>query len=133
MKLKFKEDPKEWRKSALMTALGLAVLSSLLRWRRVLPVPVWAAVLCGLAIVAAAALLRPRWFRAYYRGSTKMGFVISQFAGYAVLALFFLIIITPLGLMMRLFGKDPLRLRRPPGAETYWSEVRRKSSLDQLF
>jgi len=30
-------------------------------------------------------------------------------------------------------GKDPLRLRRPDGAGSYWSEVRRTSSLDRLF
>jgi len=133
MKLKLKEDPKEWRKAAWMSALGLTVLSSLLRWRRVLPVAVWALILFLLASVAAAAALRPRWFRGYYRFTSKLGFRISQFAGYVVLAILFVFIITPLGLVMRLLGKDPLRLRRPSGVETYWSEIRRKSSLDRLF
>jgi hypothetical protein len=133
MKLKLKEDPKEWRKAALMSALGLAVLSSLLRWRRVLPVAAWVLVLCLLAAVAVAAALRPPWFRGYYRVSARLGFAISQMAGRIVLALFFFIILTPLGLVLRLFGKDPLRLRRPVGVESYWSEVRRKSSLDRLF
>ena len=133
MKLKLKEDPKEWRKAAWMSALGLTVLSSLLRWRRVLPVAVWALILFLLASVAVAAALRPRWFRGYYRFTSKLGFRISQFAGYVVLAILFVFIITPLGLVMRLLGKDPLRLRRPSGVETYWSEIRRKSSLDRLF
>jgi hypothetical protein len=34
---------------------------------------------------------------------------------------------------LRMLGKDPLRLRRPTGAESYWSEVRPKSSLERLF
>jgi len=133
MKLKLKEEPKEWRKAALMSALGLTVLSSVLRWRRVLPVAAWAAALCLLAVVAVAAALRPRWFRGYYRFSAKVGFALSQAAGYVVLAIFFVIVITPLGLIMRMLGKDPLRLRRPAGAESHWSEIRRKSSLDRLF
>ena len=133
MKLKLKEEPKEWRKAAWMSALGLALLSSLLRWRRVLPVAAWAAALCLLAALAVAAALRPRWFRGYYRFSAKVGFGLSHTAGVVVLALLFFIVVTPLGLAMRMLGKDPLRLRRPAGTGTHWSEVRRKSSLDRLF
>lgn len=133
MKLILKEEPKEWRKAALMSALGLAVLSSMLCWRRVVPPLVWALVLFLLAGVAVASAFRPKWFRGYYRFSTKLGFGLSRIAGYAVLALFFFVVITPLGMVLRIFGKDPLRLRRPSGAESYWSEVREQSSLDRLF
>ncbi len=133
MKLKLKEEPKEWRKAACLSALGLAILSSLLCWRRVLPVAAWGVVLCLLAALAVAAALRPRWFRGYYRFSAKVGFGLSQMAGRTVLVLLFFIVVTPLGLAMRMLGKDPLRLRRPAGAESYWSEVRRQSTLDRLF
>jgi hypothetical protein len=133
MKLKLKEEPKEWRKAAWMSALGLAIFSSLLRWRRVLPATAWELVLCVPAALVVLAALRPRWFRGYYRFSAKLGFAFSQLAGCAVLALFFFIVLTPLGLVLRMLGQDPLRLRRPPGATSYWSEVRPKSSLDRLF
>jgi ABC-type uncharacterized transport system permease subunit len=133
MKLKLKEEPREWRKAVWLSALGLALLSSLLRWRRVLPGRGWAAVLCLLAALAVAAAVRPRWFRGYYRFSARLGFCVSQLAGAIILALFFFIIITPLGLAMRMLGKDPLRLRRVAGIQSYWSEVRRESSLDRLF
>jgi len=133
MKLDLKEEPKEWRKAAWMSALGLALLSSLLRWRRVLPVAAWGLVLCLLAALAVAAALRPRWFRAYYRFSARLGFAISRVAGWAVLALLFFIVITPLGLVLRMLGKDPLRLRRPAGAASYWTATPPKSSLERLF
>jgi len=133
MKLKLKEDPKEWRKSAWMTALGLALFSSMLRWRHILPAAAWGIVLGLLTTLAAAAAVQPAWFRGYYRFSTKLGFQISKIAGYVILTLFFFIIITPIGLIMRILGKDPLRMRRQAGAESYWSKVRGKSSLDRLF
>jgi hypothetical protein len=133
MKLKLKEEPREWRKAVWMSALGLALLSSLLRWRRALPVTAWGLLLCVLAALAVAAARRPRWFRGYYRFSAKLGFALSQMAGRAVLVLLFFIVVTPLGLVLRMLGQDPLRLRRPVGAESYWSEVRGKSSLDRLF
>jgi hypothetical protein len=133
MKLILKEEPQEWRKAALMSALGFALMSCLLRWRHVLPLTAWFAVLCLLALIAICALCRPRWFRGYYRFTTKMGFGFSRLLGFVVLGFFFFVVITPLGLFLRLLGKDPLRLRRPANANSYWSEVRGQSSLDRLF
>jgi len=133
MKLKFKEDPKEWRKSALLTALGLAILSSLLRWRRHLPVNAWYAVLGVLAIAAIIALFRPRWCRGWYRLSLRLGYYSSQFAGRVVLMLFFMLVLTPVGLVLRLAGKDPLQLKRPRDAATCWQPAKDSSPLDRLF
>ena len=133
MKLILKEDPKEWRKAAWMTALGLGLLSCLLRWRRVLPAGAWEMALGLLAGVAVVAALRPGLFRGYYRVSARGGFWISRTAGRAVLAVLFFILITPLGLVLRILGKDPLRLRRSGKAESYWLEARKESPLDRMF
>jgi hypothetical protein len=133
MKLIFKEDPKEWRKSALLTALGLAILSSVLRWRKHLPANVWLALLGFLVVVAICAVLRPRWFRGWYRLSLRLGFYSSQFIGRCVLLLFFVFIITPLGLVMRLAGKDSLQLKRPRDVRTCWRPAKDASPLDRLF
>jgi hypothetical protein len=133
MKLNYKEDPKEWRKSALLTALGLAILSSLLRWRRHLPARVWLALLALLGLVAICAVLQPRWFRGWYRLSLRLGFYSSQFLGRGVLLVFFIFVLTPLGWVLRLMGKDPLQLRRPDRATTCWHEAKDCSPLDRLF
>ncbi|MGA2747806.1 MAG: SxtJ family membrane protein [Verrucomicrobiota bacterium] len=131
MKLNLSEDPKEWRKAAWMSALGLAVLGTLLRWRRVLPVAAWIIALCALAAVAAAAA-RPRWFRGWYRFSARLGFGFSRLLGRILLALFFFVIMAPPGVIMRRMGKDPLRLKRPSG-NSHWSAARPASPLDRLF
>jgi hypothetical protein len=133
MKLIYKEDPKEWRKSALLAALGLAILSSFLRWRRHLPVNFWHALLALLGLVAICAVLQPRWFRGWYRLSLRLGFYSSQFIGRCVLAVFFIFILTPLGWVLRLMGKDPLQLKRPHNAATYWHQARDCNPLDRLF
>ncbi len=133
MKLNFKEDPKEWRKSALLTALGMAILSSLLRWRKHLSVNVWLAVLVLLAAVAILAVLQPRWFCGWYRLSLRLGFYSSQFIGRCVLLLFFIFVITPLGFVLRLAGKDSLQLKRPHNVTTYWHASKDSSPLDRLF
>ncbi len=133
MRLKFKEDPKEWRKTALLTATGLAVLATVLCWRRVLPPTVWVVILSALVGAGCGACLRPRWFRGYYRLSQRLGFHFSQGVGYVILALFFLLVMTPLGLGLRLLRKDLLRLKRNQKAGTYWSPARETGSLDRLF
>jgi Saxitoxin biosynthesis operon protein SxtJ len=133
MKLIYKEDPKEWRKSVLLTVLAVVVISGLLRWRKVIPANTWYIVFAVLGIVALAAMLKPRWFRCYYRVSLRWGFASSQFVGRCVLAALFIFIMTPLGWVFRLAGKDPLQLKRPCGATSYWHQAKDSGPLDRLF
>ena len=133
MKLKFREDPKEWRKQAWLAAFGIALISSVLRWRRVVAPPVWLAVLAVAASFVICAWLRPRWFRGYYRFSMRLGFASSRILGFVALVVFFVLIVTPLGLVLRLAGKDPLQLKRPLKAGTFWQPARDPNPLDRLF
>src|SRR6266404_8947118 len=119
MNVKLKEDPREWRKTTLLTALGLAFLSTVLRWRHVLHVGYWAAALVAMSIIALSACFRPRWYRGFYRISIRIGFHLSQAIARVLLALIFLLLIVPLGVLLRLAGKDPLRLKRDPSSSTY--------------
>lgn len=133
MKIRYKEDPRAWRKSTLLTVLGLALLSSLLRWRRVLGSEVWLGALAVLSCVAAAACIRQGAFRAYYRFSTWAGFWSSQAVARVILTLMFFLIFLPAGLLMRLLGKDPLHLRRRGGTTSYFVSAKASSPLDRLF
>ncbi len=133
MKLNLKDEPKEWRKSALLAAFGLALISSLLRWRHVLTNEKWLVILAVLAVVAVAAISQPRWFRGHHLFSMRLGFAVSQFLGRVFLILFFIFIVTPLGWILRLAGKDLLQLKRPSDAETYWLKAKDCGPLDRLF
>jgi hypothetical protein len=93
----------------------------------------WYALLVVLGVVAICAVLQPRWFRGWYRLSLRLGFYSSQFVGRCVLAVFFVFIITPLGFMLRLAGKDALQLKRPHNAATYWHQSKDYGPLDRLF
>jgi hypothetical protein len=133
MKPNLKDEPREWRKSALMTALGLVVLSSVLRWRHVLTNKTWFMLLALFGVIALCALWQPRWFRGYHRFSMKLGLVLSRFFGRLLLVVFFFLILTPVGLILRLIGKDALQLRRRHKATTYWQPAKDYSPLDRLF
>lgn len=54
----------------------------------------------------------------------RFGLLLHMIVSPVVLALIFYACITPIGFLMRLSGKDPLRLRFEPNSGTYW--VRRQ-------
>jgi multisubunit Na+/H+ antiporter MnhG subunit len=133
MELNLKDEPKEWRKSALLAALGLALISSVLRWRHALGNGKWLSILSVLAVIAICAALQPRWFRGYHLFSMRAGFLVSRILGRILLMLFFLFILTPVGWILRITGKDSLQLKRLPDATTYWQPSKETSPLDRLF
>jgi hypothetical protein len=79
----------------------------------------------SIAIAAAfalAALLFPRILTPLNRAWTRFGLLLHKIVSPIVLGFLFYIVVTPLGLLMRLLGKDPLRLRWDRQSSTYWIE-----------
>ena len=50
----------------------------------------------------------------------RFGAVLHDIVNPVIMGLLFVTSIVPIGLLMRLLGKDFLRLRRDPSAATYW-------------
>jgi len=134
MKPKLKENPREWIKFTLASCAALALLAALTYWRkRAFGPGVLAAILAALAIAAGCCLARPAWFRTFYRGGMTLGFYVGQVMGRVLLTLFFVCALTPLGLLLRLLGKDFLRLRKDPKAATYLRTAKPLGPLDKQF
>jgi hypothetical protein len=114
-------DPRTERASARSFALALAAgLLILALW----PVVngslhrAWAVI---ASISAAAVGLFAPWLAVRpRRGWVRLGQLLGNIAGPAAMAIVFFLAVTPTGLVLRLLGKDPLRLRPEPGAKTYW-------------
>jgi hypothetical protein len=82
------------------------------------PVRWWA---LGVAVVLAAlALLWTTTLAPLNKLWTKLGVLLYRIVSPVVMALLFYVTVTPIALLMRLLGKDPLRLRPDPGAASYW-------------
>ena len=133
MKLRLKEDPREWRKFGLCSALVLALLTGLVCWRGWVSSPVAVAVLTALLAVALLAVARPSSLRGPYHVGMKVSHALGRVVAPLVLGVIFLLVVTPLGLLLRLLGKDLLRLRRTPGAATYWQPVTGSRDLTKMF
>ena len=82
----------------------------------------WALALSGVFI--ALALAAPRQLGPLNRLWTRFGLLLSRVMNPLVLGLLFFAVVTPMGLVMRALGKDPLRRRFERGAASYWIERR---------
>lgn len=80
----------------------------------------WTWWLGGSALFALVALACPGVLGPLNRLWMKFGLLLAAVISPIVLGLVFYLCITPIGFLMRLFGKDPLRLRLDRKADTYW-------------
>ncbi len=133
MSLKLKEDPREWMKFTAAIAVSVGALTVLL-WKRQI---VSQTVLTFAMLLASAALsiclVRPGWFRRAYRVGMTVSFHLGQVVGKIVLAVFFWLVLTPMGLLLRLWGKDLLAMRRRTESTTYWQPARISDQFDRQF
>ena len=84
------------------------------------PVRWWAAgvaaVLLGLALLAPRTLVLPN------RLWTNFGELLHRIVSPVVMSLLFIVAVVPTAIMLRLMGRDPLRLKFDRKAMTYWQK-----------
>ncbi|PCK08158.1 MAG: hypothetical protein COA42_10575 [Alteromonadaceae bacterium] len=75
----------------------------------------------GVAVVLGViTLIKPSLFKPFNFVWFKFGMLLGHIIAPLVMMLIFFLVVTPIGLLMRLFGKDPLRLKRKADQNTYW-------------
>jgi Saxitoxin biosynthesis operon protein SxtJ len=81
------------------------------------PLRAWALGLGGLLIVPA--LVYPALLRGPHRVWMAAGGLLGWINSRIILSIFFYVILTPVGVFLRLLGKDPMRRRYDPKAGSY--------------
>jgi Saxitoxin biosynthesis operon protein SxtJ len=124
--------PAEGRKFGLMVGGAFLLLAALL-WRRVhLPAAAVSGALGGVLVLGGLAW--PSQLGPVYRAWMALARAISKVTTPIFMSVIFFLVLTPAGLLVRLFGHRPLT--RPHGAGTYWHsrpEGERRSALDHQF
>ena len=80
----------------------------------------WSFVVGGTFLLLA--LLFPQTLSLLNQLWLKVGCLLQRVMTTVVTGLLFYTSVTPMGLLLRLYGKDLLRLRRDPNARSYWIE-----------
>jgi Saxitoxin biosynthesis operon protein SxtJ len=81
-------------------------------------VRLWSLIVSGAFLLVA--LIAPAVLAPLNRLWMRFGMLLHRIVSPLVLGIMFFGVITPMGLVMRLMGKDLLRLRADPNASSYW-------------
>ena len=77
-------------------------------------------ILGAVAAVGIIGLFRPATVRWLFLGASVVAFPIGWVMTNLILAVMFFLLLTPLAVVFRLWGRDLLQLRRQPGKESFW-------------
>lgn len=90
--------------------------------------------LAGLGLLAAFfGLVAPSANKPLFIGIAVLTFPIGFVLSYLIMGLLFYAVIAPVGLLLRLAGKDPMARRLEPDSPSYWSEARPTRPRESYF
>ncbi|MBV1699515.1 MAG: hypothetical protein KGQ47_14345 [Hyphomicrobiales bacterium] len=84
------------------------------------PARIWSLPIAGVFLVTAT--FRPRLLAPLNRFWFRLGIALGKIVTPVMMSVLFFVVVTPVALLMRIAGKDPLLLKRDPSAVTYWVE-----------
>jgi hypothetical protein len=110
--------------AAFFLLLGLWPLfkTGAIRWWAVAA----SAVFAGIALIYPTLLGPLNWLWA------RFGLLLARIVSPLALLVLYCLAVVPIGLLMRVFGKDPLRLKRKTTEKSYWIERETASLSDNL-
>jgi hypothetical protein len=130
--------PRERRRFALSLVIGfpcIAMVLLVLGWLRGRGwnLPLAAAVGGGGLALGLLLLVLPRIGRPFYVGWYFVACCIGIVVGNLALAIVFFVLVTGLGLLMRVLGRCPVRKTFDRGAATYWQEAEQVDEPNRYY
>jgi hypothetical protein len=117
---------------ALIVSAALAVIAAL-QWRRGAAEWVWLTLLSTAAVLLLLAAVAPALLRPVYRVWMRVGEVLGWINTRILLTLVFFLVVAPIGIVMRLFGRSPIATSIATGRrkDSYWTDVEPHSYGDR--
>jgi len=123
---------KDGRKFAFTVGIAFAVLGGIAFWRHPAGIP-WK-VFGGLAaLLLVAGVVLPAQLGPVYRAWMGLGKVLAKVVNPIVMAVMYYLVITPTGLLMRAFGKQPMRHKEVNGGFWIAAPSGGRSDMDRQF
>ena len=133
----WRPDAAALRTFAAGIALGVPLLAlafGAIAWLRSQPWPAWTLWTSGTAFALGAALwLLPRIARPFYLAWYALGCALGFIVGNTVATAVYFLIVTPVALLLRLAGRDPLERRIEPGRASYWRDAEKSDDAERCF
>ena len=97
-------------------------------WHRAEALTIAATLWAGAVLVPAIGWVAPRFLRVVYLAVSYATFPIGCAVSFLTLAGVYYMVLTPIGLVLRLFRDDPMGRRFDGRARTYWAEHPQKDN-----
>ena len=141
VEVNFNPDLKTLRQFGVIAFVGFGILAALAYYERLIfsfglgesrmTVVTAFAVLGSVALLFS--LIAPKANRLLYVGLTLLAFPIGFVLSYVIMGTLFFLIIGPIAVTFRLFGRDSLHREYDPSAPSYWSTARAARDKESYF
>jgi len=119
---------RQLRSFGITLGVTFVFIAGILYWRGIPVTPIVAGIGTLLLIIG---LIAPKFLRLPYKPwmtlAIVLGFVMTRILLFGIFVLLFI----PTGLLMRLWGRDPLRRKLDPDAETHWIPKRYDAKIPE--
>ena len=141
VEINFNPDIRTLRQFGVIAFVGFGALAALAYYERL----VFAfglgdsrmTVVTGLIALGSIALLfslvAPKANRFLYVGLTILAFPIGFVLSYVIMGTLYFLVIGPIAVVLRVFGRDSMHRRYDRGASTYWTSARPPRQKESYF
>jgi hypothetical protein len=133
VEIKWHPNRKELRDFGKIALIASAILCLLLYVFKGIGIK-WSAVILALGIaIFLISLFSIKLTKLIYLGLILITFPIGWAISFILMAIFYFLLITPLGLVFRLMGKDLLNQKFDSNAKSYWVVRKPPENIDRYF
>ena len=134
VRYRLKKTPSDWKKYLLSFTSMLSIVVGVLIWKLFITWQTAYVAWSVIGLLLIIGLLSNIVSGAIYRVGMAIGFQIGRVFGAVLLFLMFCVVIFPLGLFLRLIGKDLLNFRafKNLKIKSYWATSKTPGSIDQM-
>ena len=141
VEINFNPDTKTLRQFGVIAFVGFGILAALAYYERLIfsfglgeaRVTV-ATVLAAIGSIALLfSLVAPRANRILYVGLTLLAFPIGFVLSYVIMGTLFFLVIGPIAILFRLFGRDSMHRGYDPSTSTYWQPAKPPRDKESYF
>jgi hypothetical protein len=133
VEINWNPEKKELRKFGLIAVVVLGTAGIILRFGFGVAV-IWALMLAGAGLcICLISLVSTKAARIIYLGMTLAALPIGFVVSILLMGIFYFLVLTPVGLIFKLLGRDLLNRRFLPDAATYWSPRQNTNDKERYF
>lgn len=123
---------KELRQFSIALIVATALVGGLLWWK-LGPNPWSKGLWIGGPVAGLLGLTIPIAIKPLFIGLSVVAYPIGLVLGTVALGLVYYLMVTPIGLVFRLLGRDPLQRKLDPAAASYWIERKQTRGVGRYF